>query len=262
MEVVLITKGEFNYKQPKCFDVTFDEKIENVTITSMATDLLKNEYVDSDYKEISSITFPLASVETINHSYAMYYDNLGNLTTPIDNTKYITRSRDGFGVLKVLFDINDTNPIMYFNTNGEKLCILSFLPIRTANMSFTVRAIDELPNAVWISVFGESFSTKVDVAKARRALLAESDPNDSLAYMEAQLDVLNEVVFSMYDTLTLDQQDSIKKVVPAFDEFRTLIGSHSVLTIKSEIKCLEELSTGKAKIRKVQSDYYTAKSSI
>jgi len=262
--VVLITKGEFDYTNQVCVDISFDDKVENITIKTYKADasIMADKYKYDDYKEISSVTFPISTIETVNHSYAIYYDNLGNLTTPIDNTKYITRSRDGFGILKVLFGINDANPIIYFNTDGEKLCILCFPPIRTSNMSFTVRAIDELPNAVWISVFGETFSNKVDVAKARRWLLAESDPNDSLAYVEAQLDVLSEVMFSMYDSLASDQQAAIQTAIPVFDCFRTLVGSHSVLTIKSELKCLEELSTGKAKLRKVQSDYYAAKSSL
>lgn len=265
MEIALITKNEFNYKQANFIDVIVDSD-DNITITYFKSNLtnsnIETVHTDTDYTQISSVTFSISDISAINHSYAIYFNNMGSLTAPIDNTKYITSSRNGFGILKVMFGVNDSNPIIYLNSNTEKLCILCYPPIRNSNVAFTVRAKNEIPNDVWIDVFGDTFSSKVSVAKARRTLLTESDPNNSLSYIEAQLDILTEIVFSIYDNCTADQQTAIQKVIPVFDEFRTLIASHSVLTIKSEVKCLEELSTGKAKIRKVQSDYYAAKSSV
>jgi len=265
MEIVLITKNEFNYKQAKFIDVVVDSD-DNITITYFKSNLTNSDietaHTDADYTKISSVTFPISDISAITHSYAIYFNNMGNLTAPIDNTKYITSSRNGFGILQVMFGINDSNPIIYLNSNAEKLCILCYPPIRNSNVAFTIRAKNEIPNDVWIDEFGEAFSSKVSVAKARRTLLIESDPNNSLSYIEAQLDILTKIVFSIYDNCTADQQAAIQKVVPAFGEFRTLIDSHSVLTIKSEVKCLEELSNGKAKIREFQSDYYTAKSSV
>lgn len=265
MKIELITKNEFNYKQANFTDVVVDSD-DNITITYFKSNVtnsnIETMHTDADYTQISSVTFPISDISAINHSYAIYFNNMGSLTAPIDNTKYITSSRNGFGILKVMFGVNDIDPKIHLNSNAEKLCILCYPPIRNSNVPFTVRAKNEMPNDVWIDVFGDAFSSKVSIAKARRALLIESDPNNSLSYIEAQLDILTEIIFSIYDNCTADQQIAIQKVVPVFDEFRTLMGSHSVLTIKSEVKCLEELSNGKAKIRKFQSDYYTAKSSI
>lgn len=267
MELELLTKSEFNYKQPNFVDVVIDSG-GNITITYFKSNFananieMTNTNTDADYTQISTIAFPLSDISAVGHSYAIYFDNMGNLTKPIDNTKYIANSRDGFGLLKVLFGINDSNPIIYLNSYNEKACVLCYPPIRNANVTFAVRERNELPSEVWADIFGEDFSIRMNGAKARKKLLAEADPNNSLSYIEAQLDILTEVVFSMYDHCTDEQQAAVRKAVPIFDEFRSLLGSYSILTIKSADKCLDELSTVKAQIRKYQLDYYKAKAAI
>lgn len=264
MELVLITKNEFDYKQANFIDVVVNS--EDITVTYFKSNLvganIEMLHTDDDYTQISSITFPLSMILSNNHSYAIYFNNLGNLTTPIDSTKYITNSRDGSGLLRVIFDVNDINPIIHLNRNEEKLCILSFPPVRNSNVAFTVRSRNEMPSDVWIDIFGNEFSSRLNAVHARKMLLKEADPNNSLSYLEAQLDILTKIVFSIYDHCSVNQQAAIQQVVPSFGDFRNLIDAHSVLTIKKESKCLEELSTVKAQIRKSQSDYYTVKSAL
>jgi hypothetical protein len=89
----------------------------------------------------------------------------------------------------------------------------------------------------------------------KRKMLVILDPNESLSYLESQLDFLTSMVINMYSVLSEDQKTQISQQTPKFNEFVTVIQENSVFTVKDVNKCVEEINT-KKKVRELQAVYY------
>lgn len=95
---------------------------------------------------------------------------------------------------------------------------------------------------------------------ARKELLNQLDPNNSLSYIEAQLDMLTKLVITMLKS----QPEVCEKVCQSFidmPQFEQAFNETSVLSVKTAEKCLEELWSTKAKVRDLQRQYFEAKNS-
>jgi len=95
----------------------------------------------------------------------------------------------------------------------------------------------------------------------RLKTLLALDPNESLAYMEAQLDFLTSIVLSIIESnpdIKLHVLDKVKE----YANFKDAVESSLVFTVKDSGKCLEEIRTLKPFARKMQLEYYKGRQKL
>lgn len=93
-----------------------------------------------------------------------------------------------------------------------------------------------------------------------RTLLA-LDPNDSLAYLEAQLDFVTAVVLAVVEKhpeLKLDVLESVRE----YANFKDAVEGNLLFGVKDQSRCVEEIRTNKARARRIQSAYYEARTDL
>ena len=91
--------------------------------------------------------------------------------------------------------------------------------------------------------------------KGKKALHKKLEPRNSLSYIEAQLDLITKMMFTMVDD-DKNLQAKLAERIPNLAAYRKAIEENYIFNIKAEANCLEEIREGKAKVRQVQEDYY------
>lgn len=89
----------------------------------------------------------------------------------------------------------------------------------------------------------------------RLKTMLSMDPNDSLAYVEAQLDFVTAILLAIVEANSELKLDVLKKV-NEYANFKDAVEQNMIFGIKSVAKCLEEIRVNKAKAREVQQVYY------
>ena len=95
----------------------------------------------------------------------------------------------------------------------------------------------------------------MDKRLEQKKLIKLLDSNESLSYIEPQLDILSSVVFKMVEAID-GLADKVKADITYYDSFKKSVVDNAVTTVKSADKCLEEINNIKAKVREVQTKYY------
>ena len=95
----------------------------------------------------------------------------------------------------------------------------------------------------------------------RLRTMLSMDPNDSLAYMEAQLDFVTAILLALVEA-NPDLKLQVLEKVQEYGNFKDAVERHWVFGIKSLDKCLEEIRTNKAHARSVQQAYYESRKAL
>lgn len=93
---------------------------------------------------------------------------------------------------------------------------------------------------------------------AQRELLEGLDPNESLAYIEAQLDAVTKALLALLEA-SPGHMSAVTAVFPEFPGFASELNTASVFKVKAASDCLAEIVKTKTKVRQLQSAYYAAK---
>lgn len=101
------------------------------------------------------------------------------------------------------------------------------------------------------------YKEKIELRDARREMLLKADPNNSLSYIEAQLDILTQIILEL-----VKANPAVKKAVPGFEEFESVFASTNLFNIKPFEKCLGEIIKLKSEMRQIQKGYYNAKDTV
>jgi hypothetical protein len=182
-----------------------------------------------------------------------------NRLTDVIDLESITESRDSLNILQ-LQDLDYSKLLLTIYRLGDKYCIISDIPLQT-DLSVTLLTSPTTSSDILSGFFGTDFTNIQNLKKARVRVIVGADPNDSLAYMEAQLDILSQLVFAIYDLLPDTSKNKVVGLIPELFIYREKLESSYVMTVKPSDKCLQELDT-KAKIRNLQSQYYMAKNNF
>lgn len=95
----------------------------------------------------------------------------------------------------------------------------------------------------------------------RLSALLALDPNDSLAYLEAQTDFLTRIVLAMVEQHP-DLKLSVLDEVAEYANFKDAVAGNMVFGVKSDAKCLEEIRVNKAAARQAQRAYYAGRAAL
>lgn len=95
----------------------------------------------------------------------------------------------------------------------------------------------------------------------RLKTMLSMDPNDSLAYIEAQLDFLTAAVIALVEA-DPEMKLHVLEKVPEYANFKDAVEQNLLFGIKNAEKCLEEIRVNKAKARAVQRGYYQSRAAM
>lgn len=274
MELNLVVRNaEFNKFAPEYLDVILDEAQENITVDyykiinaeigGTDEDEFVNGYSSSKYTKKATVTFPISEIDKKFDTFCIYVNVMGDLLLPLNQSRYVANSRTGYSMLSNAFNIFDFNAALLLKQDGEKLVVLSQkIPIKNTNFNNVMLFEGD---AMSLDILNGCFDHKYDKASEkadyrRKKVLLELDANESLSYMEAQLDILTKLVFTLLDALDPSIKNAVKLQFPNLTSVETALMNTSLLNVKDIGHCMREINTTKAKVREIQQNYYEFKS--
>lgn len=182
------------------------------------------------------------------------------LSEPMDS---LIRER-GFAedlFLREVLTLLGTKPlvVIYFHDAKEDMTIMINKDVNTEGSNIT---FERAPfGKTLVEIIQEEkpeFAAQYSIFQAREKMLRACNPNASLAYMEAQLDILTRLVLVILESNPSQKADAVN-VLPQLQEFIYTINKTSLLNIKPFDKCLAEITETKTKLRNFQTEYYAEK---
>lgn len=255
--IVLKHKVEDLYSIDEYVSLSLDNGI--LSLSRLVYGGKSEERTAEDFKETSEISLDLNSLFEPYTQFTIYYDMLGNFSKAYNSTKLYS-SRNGVGTI-VTYDYIDPKIIvnLYFHNTADEVLIMVFVPAKVSNSTnYIVRDKNEYHTDIIASYYPE-YSDILKAIEARNIVLSSMDPNNSLAYLEAQVDILSKTLFSILNKVEPSIKSTVIKEIPNLREFEDIVNDTSVLNIKDFSKCLDEIRVTKKNIRHLQEQYYKAK---
>ena len=95
----------------------------------------------------------------------------------------------------------------------------------------------------------------------RLSTILALDPNDSLAYVEAQLDFKSAVLATLVEA-SPELKLRVLERFPQYANFMEAAERNAVFTVKDTGQCLEEIRENKSRARELQREYYTRRAAL
>jgi hypothetical protein len=204
---------------------------------------------DGTYAEMGSTSIRVSALESKEQVLALYFSDFGDLI--VCDWEKASLANSNFALKEVT---SDRSAKCVFYSNGTDYAILCHLPLKTSET-----CEETTVNTYWSKyfqpLFGSSFNSSFfKIKKAKRDLISDLDYSVSLAYLEAQVDILSKLMFTL-----LDAHSEITGSIGEYADIKRAVSNTSVLNIKSIAKCLEEININKQNVRTLQEAYYAAK---
>lgn len=257
---MIIVKQIFNYTQTEYIE--FDENEDKLSIKYYKTTAIPDsdgQYKAEDYIVVSEKNIDLKSLFSQFTRFAIFLDKKDSFSKVFSMEDYLN-SRDGFNVISEFYDLTNKSIVIYFNEVVNEFILISYLPT-IIQPTYIHRDKVEFPSEI-ISELYPAYAKKMAVRSVRREMLEQVDPNNSLAYIEAQLDLLSTVVFSILDSVDQGIVDKVCTKNPFLPSYRQIINNNHLSKVKTIEKCLGEIEATKSVIRNLQSQYYSAKENL
>lgn len=252
MAVNIITRSDYDSEVKHYIDV-FKEG-DNITVS-----FFYPGQTEDDLEQISNTTFELSKIE--NNLYAIYKDNLENLTPLISSEN--TGTRSGYSALQVAYNIGFAHPFINVFRNGNEFYVLTYtVPVRNTNLNI-IKRYEKCHTMQILKQYcdGELLRKKEIFGYKSKNIIFAIEPADTLSYLEPQVDILGKILFTLLGKIDGSVKENLKQEIPELETIEQVFADYSVLNIKSVDKCLEEMNT-KAKVRRLQQDYYNYKAEI
>lgn len=204
---------------------------------------------------VDSIEVDLESLFLPHTRFALPMTTQERFNPPF-NFEEIHASRDGVNMLSFFQDMDNKYTFtIFFGETADEFLLISPFPLQNED-AVTRNNTKEVFSDIICEYYPE-YKKKIALRDARRDMLLNTDPNDSLSYIEAQLDIVTRVILEL-----VKANPAVKQAVPEFDEFEAAFASTSLFNIKPFDKCLGEITKLKAQTRELQKRYYEAKENI
>ncbi|WP_312516268.1 hypothetical protein [Anaerospora sp.] len=209
-------------------------------------------------------TFDLAKLFKPRTFFYCYMSGDIPRITDFFDTQYSNKSREEL-YRSIIFELMGVPPYVgvYFHNSIDEMFLIANQPIdeEVLDNKYAELIKDNITLFDYLCTNVDGFISVNEEQNAKKKVLMELNPNTSLAALEAQVDLLTELVFSMLK----NQPNLIRTVqndIPYLSSFEQVFTDTSLLAIKDAKKCLNEIKETKAKIRQVQMDYYNEKSRV
>ena len=208
---------------------------------------------------VSTLTIDLTNLFKTETCFGVYKNSNDELINPRE--MYATRDSDF--VFRSLHRIEPDEKYalaIYFNNSIDE-CLVIGLKYPTLPTDYSISPTQYNSNVDVILAKYPSYERVLKLKDARRAILVQLDPNDTLSGLEAQLDILTSLVLAMIkaqpDTISI-----VEKIFPRIHDFEAIFDEINVITVKDVDKCIEEIKNNKSFIRLRQKEYYQTKEII
>lgn len=214
---------------------------------SIADDTLTFTNVDSTGNELSNVTITTETINEKEQVLAVYEGYFGELFIQDWDATSLAASNM---TLKI-----GTSPRVMLYSDGTDYIVIGCYPLKTSEQTTVIDNVSVKLSEMVKPAFGSDFKMEsFNIRAAKRELIASLDYSVSLAYLEAQVDLLSEMLFAVVDAHT-----EIAAAIDHYSDIKNAVTSSSLLNIKTVEKCLAEIMTNKANLRTLQSEYYAAK---
>lgn len=234
------------------YEVSYDETKTEITINL-------NKFDEEDKEElICTKTVNLNSMFKSNNYFTLRTKPVNGTTSFGDfiDMNNITRSRDELYLQSLIDNTSDfPNVVVYFNDSADEVIVFINGAVKT---NYLYKVIDNRPAYTIAQEVYPDLAKITNVWEARRQMIGELDPNQSLAYIEAQLDAITKAFFLLLEQMP-DSKTKLLAEFPELADFENELTSSTVFTVKSVAKCLEEIHDTKNKVRQLQKFYYESK---
>lgn len=224
-------------KRDKNQDILLDEIIINLGEYAGKNSIFEFCYDHSDkYSQV--VDFDYISSGRNNPNTILATNSPSNMTPGIaySSISFYCPSEIGTGNYLVFVNV----PV-YFDSKVEPIVVDS-------SVKFFKLVLEQFP------IYKEKFA----LVRAKRNLLINLDPNNSLAYIEAQLDFVTKMLLSIIEA-SPELKAIVLERVQEYANFKDVFEQTNVFTIKSEHDCYDEIKINKPRVRKYQADYITNK---
>lgn len=208
---------------------------------------------------VSELEVDLKALFIPKASFDIYEDNQHCLVHP----NQVYASRDGDKIFRSLHQIGDSSKTLaniYFNNSVDECLIICLsCPVLPKDADQPCSNFRATSDAI-ISVYPE-FKNTIDLRNARRLLLSQVDPNDSLSGVEAQLDIVTSLLLALVHSEP-EKLALLEEVFPKIHDFEAVFNRTNTMTVKDVDKCLAEIADRKGLMRSLQSAYYQKKREI
>lgn len=242
------------------FTVNEDTINEKITLNfNEATNEYSVIYKKDNETIIDSITFSESLINSRGATFGVFCTGSNKLTMPINMTMFqMTREGKSLGEI---YDINSTRPLVMYFVWGTKIVIIVDRHIATNLQNIIENVYFKSPDEIYADLFGSKFTKNMNITKKKKELIANLSPNETLAYVDSQIDILTKILINI-----LDNNPSIKNNVlqdlPNLQTFIDAYHSTNLLNIKNFDKCVNEIIETKGKVRDKQNDFYQYKDSL
>ncbi len=178
------------------------------------------------------------------------------ISQPIDGYE-LWASRDGIDSYCNHFGYRATPLIsIYFNTVDDYV-LMSYKPLVTTN-NYVIRAKNEDFSKIIQELYPDCINAR-NIRMARYNVTSKLDPNDSIASLEAQLDLLSQILFGIFHRLSTDDQNAMVRQFPFLFQLEDAINQYGVTNVKSDKNCISKIINKKRQVRQLQSLYHQIK---
>ena len=168
------------------------------------------------------------------------------------NNEVIIKPNHNFAI-----DYNMSEPIMSVLLRDGVPCIIISKPVKIINKEYQV--ISGYPKEIYEIVYSRDFKQKFESAKKRFQIENNIQVRDSLSYLDAQLELVTELVLGIIDCLGEAEKAHMAEKNIFMAEFVEVQKSTSLLKFKTINKCLAELKGHKSMLRRLQAEYYKSR---
>ncbi|MDR3565596.1 MAG: hypothetical protein P4N59_29730 [Negativicutes bacterium] len=254
---MIVVKRPRNPEDSEYFQIDVVNGILAVTYLT-AVEGSRAPFTDEDFTAAASTSVVLNDSFAPNSMYSLYFTVMGGFYWS-ESFSFLS-SRDGGSPLRQFYNV-DTKKApaleLFFVDSVDEYVLVSYYPMATR----AADALDRPNSEVFFATVAALYPQTVPLFtkfKARRAVVSSLDPNDSIAALESQVDILSQLVFSLLDAMP-DCCGAAKVAFPQLDQFKAAVQATSVLTVKGAAVAIPELRAKKQQVRTLQQAYFAEK---
>jgi len=233
------------------FEVDYNETNRKLTLNLY----LKN---DSDVELVCTKEINLQSIFKSKNFFTLRIKSVAGKTGfgELIDLNNISRSRDELCAQQLIDNTNDyPNVVIYFHNSADEVLVFINSSVKT---QYSYQLIDNKPAYLIAQNIYPDLVNVSNIWGARKDMIWQLDPNQSLAYIEAQLDAVTKVLFLMLEQLP-DVKAKLIQKFPELADLESELNNTSVFNVKAAADCLMEITKTKTKVRQLQTAYYAVK---
>lgn len=239
------------------YKVDFKEDMGNQSITFFLYEKKKDKDNLLDQR-----SFDIADIYVENF-YSLLPIRDGKILEPVDMDQY----RGQVGATENLQKVNQFDEYLCYLIFGDepsltKFSILGLCEFETKHLK--IENAEKHMNFYQIVEHSVENTEKIRIDAEKRKVLITMAPNESLSGLEAQVDLLSQIVLTLISELRSEAPEACKKVneETSIKEFEEALSRVSTGTLKSSDELIGEMEKQKGKIRENQKQYFEQRQQV